>query len=132
MIILSLLIIFSSQAQYHLVADSRSFFYQMWFTDHHPNMCSIYPTERWLEHAGCLLSQDFSMDNISIWSSGHVMENYALHAIEDHIIDARNRLLGIDARMMIQPILDIILKISKTKEEGYWLEVVLCLLIQNF
>ncbi len=100
--------------------SSRSFFYQMWFTDHHPNMCSIYPTERWLEHAGWLLSQDFSMDNISIWSSGHVMENYALHAIEDHIIDARNRLLGIDARMMIQPILDIILKISKTKEEGYW------------
>ncbi|MBF0303134.1 MAG: DNA integrity scanning protein DisA nucleotide-binding domain protein [Desulfamplus sp.] len=100
--------------------SSRSFFYQMWFTDHHPNMCSIYPTERWLEHAGWLMSQDFSMENIAMWSSGHVLENYSLHAIEDHIVDLRNHHLGIDAKMMIQPILDIILKLSKTKEEGYW------------
>jgi hypothetical protein len=30
---------------------SSSVFFQMWFTDHHPDMCSIGPTERWLEHA---------------------------------------------------------------------------------
>ncbi len=27
---------------------SSSVFFQMWFTDHHPDMCSIGPTERWL------------------------------------------------------------------------------------
>jgi len=39
---------------------SRSIFYQMWFTEHHPDMCSIGPTERWLEHATWLLSHDFA------------------------------------------------------------------------
>ncbi|MBF0203164.1 MAG: DNA integrity scanning protein DisA nucleotide-binding domain protein [Desulfamplus sp.] len=100
--------------------SSRSFFYQMWFTDHHPDMCSIYPTERWLEHAGWLMSQDFSMENISMGTSGHVLQNHAIHAIEDHIVDVRNRILGIDAKMLIKPILDTILKLSKTREEGYW------------
>lgn len=100
--------------------SSGSFFYQMWFTDNHPNMCSIYPTERWLEHAGWLMSQDFLVENISMGRSEHVLQNYALHAIEDHIVDVRNRLLGMDAKMLIKPILDTILKLSKTKEEGYW------------
>ena len=28
---------------------SSSVVYQMWFTEHHPDMCAIGPTERWLE-----------------------------------------------------------------------------------
>ena len=100
--------------------SSHSFFYQMWFTDHHPNMCSIYPTQRWLEHAGWLLSQDFATDNISMGTSGQALQNYALHAITDHIVDKRNEMLGLDSRMLIRPILDTILTISKTKEEGAW------------
>lgn len=100
--------------------SSRSFFYQMWFTDHHPDICSIYPTERWLEHAGWLMSQDFSMESISMGTSGHVLQNHAIHAIADHIVDVRNRVLGIDAKMLIKPILDTILKLSKTREEGHW------------
>jgi hypothetical protein len=31
---------------------SRSIFYQMWFAEHHPDMCHVGPTERWLDHAG--------------------------------------------------------------------------------
>lgn len=99
---------------------SQSFFYQMWFTDHHPDMCSIYPTERWLEHAGWLMAQDFSIDSIAMGTSGHVLQNHGLHAITDHIVDVRNELLGMDTKMLIHPILDTILKLSKTKEEGYW------------
>ena len=99
---------------------SQSFFYQMWFTDHHPDMCSIYPTERWLEHAGWLMAQDFSLDSIAMGTSGHVLQNHAIHAITDHIVDVRNTLLGMDTKMLIHPILDTILKLSKTKEEGYW------------
>jgi len=37
---------------------SRSLFYQMWFTEHHPDMCSVAPVERWLEHAAYRLSHD--------------------------------------------------------------------------
>ncbi|MFO7886309.1 MAG: DNA integrity scanning protein DisA nucleotide-binding domain protein [Desulfobacteraceae bacterium] len=100
--------------------SSMSFFYQMWFTDHHPNICSIHPTERWLEHAGWLLSQDFASDNISMGTSGHVLQNYALHALTDHIVDTRNKLLGLNTRMLIHPILNTVLNISKTREEGAW------------
>jgi len=39
---------------------SRSIFYQMWFTEQHPDMCSTGPTERWMEHAACLLAHDFA------------------------------------------------------------------------
>ncbi|SLM30851.1 conserved hypothetical protein [Desulfamplus magnetovallimortis] len=100
--------------------SSRTFFYQMWFTDHHPDMCSIYPTERWLEHAGWLTAQDFSVENIAMGTSGHVLQNHAVHAITDHIVDVRNEILGLDTKMLIHPILDTVLKLSKTKEEGYW------------
>lgn len=100
--------------------SSSSFFFQMWFTDHHPDMCSIYPTERWLEHAGWLMAQEFASDTISMGTSGHVLQNHTLHAITDHIVDVRNELLGMDTRMLVHPILDTILQISKTREEGSW------------
>lgn len=100
--------------------SSRSFFYQMWFTDHHPDMCSVYPTQRWIEHAAWLLAQDFSTENVSMGTSGHALQNYTLHAITDHIVDVRNEILGLDSRMLIHPILDSILNISKTREEGAW------------
>ena len=100
--------------------SSSSFFYLMWFTEHHPDMSSIYPTERWLEHAGWLLSQEFTLDNISMGTSGHALQNYTIHAITDHIIDVRNKLLGLDNMMLVHPILDTILNISKIREEGAW------------
>ncbi|MFH1155267.1 MAG: DNA integrity scanning protein DisA nucleotide-binding domain protein [Pseudomonadota bacterium] len=100
--------------------SAHSFFYQMWFTDHHPDMCSIYPTQRWLEHAAWLLAQDFASDSISMGTSGHALQNYAIHAITDHIVDVRNNIMGLDTRMLIHPILDTILNISKTREEGAW------------
>ncbi|WP_041273104.1 DNA integrity scanning protein DisA nucleotide-binding domain protein [Desulforapulum autotrophicum] len=100
--------------------STHDFFYQMWFTEHHPDMSSIYPTERWIEHAGWLLSQEFGAENISMGTSGHALQNYTIHAITDHIIDVRNNLLGLDNMMLVHPILDTILNISKTKEEGSW------------
>jgi len=100
--------------------SSHGFFYQMWFTDHHPDLCSIYPTERWLEHAGWLMAQDFSSASISMGTSGHVLQNHAIHAITDHIVDVRNQLLGLDTRMLVHPILNTILQLSKTREEGSW------------
>ncbi len=100
--------------------SSHSFFYQMWFTDHHPDICSIYPTERWIEHAGWLLAQEFAADSISMGTSGHALQNYTIHAITDHIVDMKNKVMGLDTRVLVSPILDTILNISKTKEEGAW------------
>lgn len=100
---------------------TRSIFYQMWFTEHHPDMCSIGPTERWLEHAAFLLSHDFATeDAYYTGSSRYVLREYATHAVRDYILDELNIMLGWDARIRVYPILDAVLYISKTLEEGEW------------
>jgi hypothetical protein len=100
---------------------TRSVFYQMWFTEHHPDMCSIGPTERWLEHAVFLLSHDLAYEEaFYAGSSGYVLREYAAHAVRDYVLDEVNRMLGWDTKVQILPILDAILAISKMPEEGYW------------
>lgn len=102
-------------------ARSKSIFYQRWFTEHHPDMCSTGPTESWLEYAALLLSQDFATQNIlRIDSSGHLLREYSTHAVRDFIVDQRNRVMGWDTQLRVYPILDAVLGISKTKEEGAW------------
>ncbi len=100
--------------------SSNDFFYQMWFTDHHPDMCSIHPTERWLEQAACLLVHDYNSRIAAINSSDYVLKNYSLQAIADYIVDEREKGLGPDLKILIPPILNDILNISKTREEGAW------------
>ena len=74
---------------------SRSIFYQMWFTEHHPDMCSIAPTERWLEHAAYLLSHDFATAKTFYTdSSQYVLREYATHAVHDAILDGLNLEVG--------------------------------------
>lgn len=100
---------------------TRSIYYQMWFTEHHPDMCSIGPTERWLEHAVCLLAHDFAnQDAVYLGSSRYVIREYKTHAVRDHIRDRMNILFGWDTQMEVYPILDAILVISRTPEEGAW------------
>jgi hypothetical protein len=100
---------------------SHSVFYQMWFTEHHPDMCSTGPTERWLEHAAWLLSHDLASDNtFCTGTSGYVLREYATHAVRDFIVDEMNRMLGPDSQIRVYPILDAVLGISKTREEGAW------------
>ncbi|WP_027179476.1 DNA integrity scanning protein DisA nucleotide-binding domain protein [Maridesulfovibrio bastinii] len=102
-------------------ARSNSIFYQRWFTEHHPDLCSTGPTESWLEYAALLLSEDFATQNIlRIDSSGHLLREYATHAVRDYIVDQRNMVMGWDTQIRVYPILDAILGISKTKEEGAW------------
>jgi hypothetical protein len=98
---------------------SRSIFFQLWFTEHHPDMCATGPTERWLEYAASLLSQNYSTENVlSIGTSGYVLQECATHAVRDYIVDQRNVLLGWDTHLRIFPVLDAVLGISKTLEEG--------------
>ncbi len=100
---------------------SRSLFYQMWFTEEHPDMCSTGPTERWLEHAAWLLSQDIASNSpLYIGTSGLVLQNCATHAVRDFLVDQRGEMMGVDTQLRIYPVLDAILAISKTREEGAW------------
>jgi hypothetical protein len=100
---------------------SKSVNYQMWFTEHHPDMCSIGPTERWLEHAVWLLSQDMTNEDIPcIGTSGYVLQGYAIHAVRDYIVDERSNIMGWDTHIRVYPTLDAILGISETVEEGVW------------
>ncbi len=99
---------------------SNDFYYQMWFTDHHPDMCSIHPTERWLEQAASLLIHDYNSKSTAINSSDYVLKNYSLQAVADYIVDERGSHLGFDSKILVPPILNDILNISKTREEGAW------------
>ncbi len=100
---------------------TSSIFYQMWFTEHHPNMCSVGPTERWLEQAVCLLSHDFvTEENYYTGASQYVLREYVTHAVRDYIMDEINLRIGWDTQVAVFPILEAILGISKTLEEGAW------------
>ncbi len=100
---------------------SGTLFYQMWFTEHHPDMCSVGPTERWLEHAAWRLSHDVANEKeLYTGISGSFLREYATHAVRDHIIDEMNLHLGWDSHIRVYQILDAVLGISKTLEEGAW------------
>ncbi|MBU4525342.1 MAG: DNA integrity scanning protein DisA nucleotide-binding domain protein [Desulfomicrobium sp.] len=96
-------------------------FHQTWFSEHHVDTSSPGPTTRWLEYACRLLSQDLGTKSaIDLETSGYVLQNFATHAVRDHIVDMRNLSLGPDTRLRIYPLLDAVLNISKTREEGKW------------
>jgi hypothetical protein len=102
---------------------SGSVFFQQWFTEHHPDLCSTGPTECWLEHAVWRFSHDLANDqNLYTGISGYFLKEFATHAVRDHIIDQMNMLLGWDSQIRIYPVLDAILMLSETREEGSWPE----------
>ncbi len=99
---------------------SKSIFYQMWFTEHHPDMCSIEPTSRMLERTVWLFSQNYTQKDHGIGSAEYILQEYPKFAVRDYIIDKLNIILGWDTSLRIYPIIDAILAISKTTEEGAW------------
>ena len=100
---------------------SGSVYYQMWFTEHHPDICSIGPTERWLEHAAWRFAHDIAGESaVYTGISGGFLREYATHAVRDDVVDRMNVLLGWDTRLRIYPILDAVLELSRTREEGAW------------
>jgi hypothetical protein len=102
---------------------SGSVFFQQWFTEQHPDLCSTGPTECWLEHAVWRFSHDLANDkDLYTGISGYFLKEYATHAVRDHIIDQMNLQLGWDSSMRIYPVLDAVLMISETQEEGSWPE----------
>jgi DNA integrity scanning protein DisA with diadenylate cyclase activity len=99
--------------------SSKPVHYQMWFTEHHPDLCSLRPTECWLEHAVLRLSHDIANDSaLYTGISGGFLREYATHAVHDCLVDQAALQLGLDFQIQIYPILEVILGISKTNEEG--------------
>ncbi|MFH0781582.1 MAG: DNA integrity scanning protein DisA nucleotide-binding domain protein [Pseudomonadota bacterium] len=99
--------------------SSGPVYYQMWFTEHHPDICSVRPTECWLEHAVLRFSHDMANDsNLYTGISGSFLREYATHAVHDCIVDRAGLSLGLDTQIHIYPVLEAILGISKTNEEG--------------
>lgn len=99
--------------------SSTPVYYQMWFTEHHPNICSLCPIECWLEHAVLRFSHDVANDS-SLYTgiSGSFLREYSTHAVHDCIVDKAGLLLGLDVHIEFYPMLEAILGISKTNEEG--------------
>lgn len=95
--------------------------YQMWFTEHHPDVFTTGPTERWLEHTVLRFSHDMAnKKDLYTGISGNFLREYGMHAIHDHIKKETQSRFGSDAKLQIYPILDAILGISKTREERAW------------
>lgn len=94
--------------------------YQMWFTDHHPEILSTGPTQRWLEHAALRFSHDVANER-ELYSgiSGRFLREYSTHAVHDHIIHEleRSNDFDRDTTFSINQILEGVLAISKTREE---------------
>ncbi len=102
---------------------SGTIFFQRWFTDHHPDLCSTGPTERWLEYAVLRFSHDIANEkDLYTGISGSFLREYGAHAVRDHIVDEMNVSLGWDSQIRVYQVLDAILMISKTREEGLWPE----------
>lgn len=98
---------------------SQPLFYQMWFTELHPNMCSTGPTERWLEHAVWLLAHDYASEGAFFTSaSKHALEAFEHHAVRNHLFAEMNKALGRPPQIPLYPILEAVLNISTTREEG--------------
>lgn len=100
---------------------SRGCAYQMWFTECHSDMCSSGPTSRWLEFALLQLSQSLVVkDLLSLDSASYLLCEMALHAVHDFIADERQRILGAESSLHVYNLLEVIIQISKTPEEGAW------------
>lgn len=100
---------------------ARGAAYQMWFTEHHTDLCSPGPVHRWLEFAVTQLSQSFiAQDILSIESAGHLLQQMAMHAVHDHIVEECVRIMGSSPRFNVYNLLESVIQISKTPEEGAW------------
>lgn len=98
---------------------SRAVPYQVWFTEEQPTMCCTGPTLHWLEYAVRLFSQNYEIQNVlNIDTAGYVLQQCAVHAIRDYLVDERASMGKWDTQLRVYPLLDAVLGLSKTQEEG--------------
>ncbi len=101
--------------------QSAAVYYQVWFTEQHPDLCSKGPVHRWLEHAVWCFSHDIANgEEMYTGIAGAFLRDYSFHAVRDHIVDEMNIHLGLDSQIRVYPLLDAVLAVSHTPEEGAW------------
>jgi len=101
--------------------QSGAVYYQAWFAEQHPDLCSTGPVRRWLEHAVWCFSHDIANgEDMYTGISGAFLRDYSFHAVRDHIVDEINIHLGWDSQIRVYPLLDAVLAVSHTSEEGAW------------
>lgn len=82
-------------------------------------MCCTGPTKRWLEYATRLFSQNYAMQDVmNIDTAGYVLQQCATHAVRDYLVDERSAMGRLDTKLRIYPVLDTVLGVSRTPEEG--------------
>ncbi len=100
---------------------TRNVAYQMWFTEHHQDLCAAGVTRRWLELAMLQFSHNLSSaDALSLDTAASMLQGMAPHAVHDYVVDERARAVGPDTRLRVSNLLDAVIQISKTPEEGAW------------
>lgn len=93
--------------------------YQVWFTEEHPDICSTGPIRMWLEYAVRLFAQNYEIQNVmNIDTAGYVLQQCASHAVHDYLVEERSTMGKLDTKVRIYPILDSVLGVSNTLEEG--------------
>lgn len=112
---------------------SKALAYQMWFTEQHPDLCSVGPIRHWLEYAVRLFSQNYDMQNVlNLDAAEYLLQGLARHAVRDFLVDERSMLLGLDTGLRIYPLLDCVLGVSRTSEEGVWPRGSICFVEPSF
>lgn len=93
--------------------------YQVWFTEHHPDIITPGPIRCWLEHSVLRFSHDVGNES-HMYSgiSGKFLREYATHAIYHYIKDELFEITGNPLKLNIYDILHAVLTISETREEG--------------
>lgn len=100
-------------------SSSPSINYQVWYTEHHPDICSPEPIKYWLEHTTHCLSQDLTAQpELYTGISGNFLREYSTHAIRNFLVNKIRSDLGQNIYFPIYNLLNSILGISRTKEEG--------------
>ncbi len=93
--------------------------YQVWFAEEYPDICSLGPIRMWMEYAVRLFAQNYEVQNVmNIDTAGYVLQQCANHAVRDYLVEERSLMGKLDTLLRVYPILDAVLGISKTKEEG--------------
>jgi hypothetical protein len=104
-----------------LGSRARGTAYQMWFSENHVDLCSPGPIYRWMEFALLQLSQSFlAQDILSAESAGHLLQEMEVHAVHDHIVEECTHIIGSSPKFHVYHLLESVIQISKTPEEGAW------------
>lgn len=102
--------------------SSSTMFYQMWFTNRPPDICSPIPFISWLNYAAIRLSHDVAnKEQLYTGVSGQFLKEYGTYAVHDGIASelAKRTPNQNSFNMDLHSILDTILGISRTVEEGH-------------